>query len=279
MHTSAKLLKATRIVGSACAMLLAANLTAFAETVNTRYIDDSENADYSGLGPDGGDIIIPMILYKGPALPEITTPFNVTFTLSPVTLYYADENTPSPSWSQTPTGEPFPSAAFPTGLFNAIPPKNSVIPPLDIDGINIFDDSGAWFAKAIDQDIVEWSGEFTITTYANEVPEAPEGFELTLNSIGWGVTHLMAGDQSTSAFGYAIFTVFDTQYTEFGAITRFRFAAISDGDNAPEDLGHHAIWTAAADLEYSPVPEPSTIGLVLAAGGALALRQRRRARA
>lgn len=252
-----------------CTGILFGPLSAHAQ--NSMYWNYTPDTDYSGLGPNGGTIVVPMLLQAGDPVPGIGTQINLTLTISEIRSYYAPQGTYT--WNNTPPGGAvYPGPIYPNNVYTDLPDQNVTSLPTTINGISIADDYYGWWYEALNEGLIVYLGEFDITVSA--YPPPPEGYQmnLALTVIGWdggGNLHINEADEAVK--GYLSF--FDTIYSDFDVTLTARFSAFTLEDFSEPTS---QFWFLLPTVTYELIPEPSAPILLLGGAAAARLLHRRK---
>jgi len=260
-------MKTSTCILAVCTGMLLGPLTTHAQ--ESWYEADTENTDYSGLGPNGGTIIVPMVLYPGdPEVPGIGTSFNLTVTVSAITPYYAPAGTYT--WNNTPpVGVTYPGPLYPDNVYTDLPAQNVTSLPAVVNGVDYADDFFGWWDEVMNEGLLVYLGEFTITV--GNYPPPPPGYEMRMAStiIGWQPGGVLSGGDGILGKGYLTF--FETIYSDYDVTLNVRFTAFAESDFS-EPIGQ--FWSMLPFVTYQVVPEAGTPMLLLLGMAALLGKRR-----
>ncbi len=243
-------------------ILLALGRAVYAQS--SLYLIDPQQVDYSGLGPNGGTIILPLVLSAGDPVPGIGPQFSISVTLSPITALHNPEEVYQ--WNNT---HPMSGAAgplYPDNVYTLLPSENLRSLPTTLNGISLEDDPDGWWQEALEvSEMIVYLGTFSMTVGAfPNVPGYAVDPENTLYAWEPLGNVIVDGDEATR--GYRPFGPLNI---DFGQTHEFRFTAFAESDFS-QPPGQF-FWIQAY-VTYAAIPEPETATLLLAAG-AIAIRK------
>jgi len=135
------------------------------------YLVDPQQVDYSGLGPNGGTITLPLVLSAGDPVPGIGSQFSITVTLSSITALHVPEGIYQ--WNNT---HPMSAAAgplYPDNVYTLLPSENLRSLPTSINGISLENDPDGWWQQALEvSELIVDLGTFSMTV--GNYPNAPD---------------------------------------------------------------------------------------------------------
>lgn len=193
------------------------------------YWEDPVAVDYSGLAPNGGTIIVPMVLVSGDPIPGIGTEFNVTYTISPFNSEYGANH----EWMNSPAPEngqdgPILGGLYPTNLYSDLPESNTNPIPLTINGIDYTGNEYQWWQAALSEGYLQYLGSFTVTP--GDLPPTPEGYQLVISETGVGYGSWQGASLSDTFVISGFYAEPVTYVTDFGVTTVWNYAAFSATD-------------------------------------------------
>ncbi len=239
---------------------------------SSTYLSLPENADYSGMTPEGGDVVVPYGLFFGTPPPSLGTQFDITITVSAITSYV-----PGVTYAWTTTGaDPSLGVAglnYPANLLDTLPASNQTTLPLTVGGVTL--DPGLntrlWMEANFAEGNLEFLGEFTLTISA--LPSTP-GYHAPTQLNIWSESHSLLVDGGVVLAGFWAtmgppLNESDaegaTRLTDFNTSLTYRFTGFSNGASLPI-TSLTPMWSNSGFVQFDAVPEPSVYMLLGFAG-------------
>lgn len=253
------------------------------------YVMDPLGADFTGMGANGGTIVVPYNLASGTAVAGLGNAFNVTFTVSDLTPFTGGNDYTWLNPTQNANGDGIYTNTIGTeydidSLLNNLPSNNR----------DDFNNPGTsldqWMRDRLADSDLTALGSFTVTTSAaptvsgynitNDVVTLSSNWDMESSGIGNGNLHQGVWAAPIGApVNPTTSVVSGDLNTTHGGSTLFQFTAFDDLTLGNTITQHDfPFWKASGTLTYEAVPEVSTSMLVVG-GSLLILGQGRRRRA
>jgi len=266
VHIARFATRLSAILAIACVGYLARPPSASGQ--GSTYMSVTEEADYSGMTPAGGTIILPYTLLFGEAPPGLGETFNITLTVSPITSYVTGN---SYGWPDLPAAPELFVAGlgYPTNIFENLPAGNSNALPLTAGSTTLVPGSNdrLWMEANFEEGNFEFLGEFTITL--GDISGLPPDYRTTLELNIFSERHLFLVDGDVVRAGIwatplppleESTTDFANRIVPFGTSVTYRFTAFSDGNVVPI-TSETPMWNAQGVAQFDAIPEPGSLFL------------------
>lgn len=241
--------------------------SAFAQT--SSYASDYTLADYRGVTPTGGTIIVPMVLTSGAPVAGLGASFDVVFTLSPLSTLNPPTNY---FWAATPNSTyPDYSYNFPTNIYEGLPATNLTPAPRTINGVTYNQNTGLqWMVENFEEGNFAFVGSFTVTS--SLLPSTP-GYNVVSEMVEYGQSWNFVFDDNWVYGGMGSVVAGYEPY--FGGVNTYAFMGLNAGEQ-PAINPAAPMFFGDASVTFEVIPEPGSLSLVLLTGSLLFATRRRR---